>query len=282
MNRSKVILIGSLAVIAAAWVILWVEHRSLARTLEETDQSHRMQASAASEAAQLRRATEKQAQATTARAIVASSHRPNPDSTVDTGQVARTRAAVAGWARIYFGPLGRQLGLTPEQSHALEQVAMEGQFRSHDLDDAIQAQGISPDSPEAKQLIQTQAQATQNEEIQIVGQANASALADYNRKAPMRTWILGLAGNIYANEPLTQAQADSAVQILADSSASYQSGGNAGLDDLDWTRAQSQLSSTLSAGQLSLLTTMIQGQMGAKDVMRRLGPSQPASTPTKN
>ena len=80
---------------------------------------------------------------------------------------------------------------------------------------------------------------------------------------------MGLAGDEYADDPLSPTQVESAVQILAGASKSYQSGNNAGIGGLDWQQVQTQLASVLTATQLATLSTLIQGQLASEDVARR-------------
>jgi hypothetical protein len=278
MPRFRNHLSSWIVVFALVAVFFWIEHRARSAALAEVAALRHSQEMAAREIDRLRQidrglscdATRAQSAAAALKSAAAE----------QTSRAARTSAAVHGWTRIHYGPLWRKLGLSPSQMDAFDQIATEGQYRLHDLAEAARAEGMASDSPALQNLIRTQNQETEEQEAALLGVQGAATLDEFERASEVRSLLLGLSGNLYDRDPLTPDQTEAAVTVLAGASPSYQSGGGVDLVNLDWPRAQSQLSSVLTPTQLSSLATILNGERGSIDVNLREGAAMKTASPT--
>ena len=83
----------------------------------------------------------------------------------------------------------------------------------------------------------------------------------HDRSEGARALANGLAGNLFSTEPLTAAQAEQLSDIITNSSAAYQKGGNVSLigGDIDFNTVETQASAVLTPGQLAALEGIYQG-----------------------
>ena len=127
---------------------------------------------------------------------------------------AQQRAAIE--AR--YDPLFRKLNLSPEQSAKLTALLADRGNTRRDVEDAARAQGIDPrQNPEAFRQLLGDAQAVLDAGIKsVIGDSGFAQLATFEQTLPQRNLVDQLQQRlVHTNVPLTPAQTEQLVQILA-------------------------------------------------------------------
>ncbi len=117
-----------------------------------------------------------------------------------------------------FAPLFKSLNLSAEQTQQLTALLAERGNTRRDIDEAARAQGINPrENPEAFRKLFTDAQNELNTSIKsVIGEPGFAQLQNYEQTMPQRLLVDSLQQRLAAtNAPLSTAQADQLVQILA-------------------------------------------------------------------
>jgi hypothetical protein len=93
---------------------------------------------------------------------------------------------------------------------------------------------------------------------ELLGETEFLRLIEYERTSELRELVNGVAGGavVVAREPLSAQQAERLLHVMANASTSYQRGGAAMRQDIDWTVVDAQARAFLSPGQYSLFVTM--------------------------
>ena len=124
------------------------------------------------------------------------------------------RAAIEG----RYAALFRNLNLSPEQAAKLTALLADRGTTMQDLFAAAREQGIDPrTNPEAYRKLVADAQGQINESIKgVIGDQGFAQLANYEQTMPQRNLVNDLQQRLsYTSTPLTPAQAEQLVQILA-------------------------------------------------------------------
>jgi hypothetical protein len=117
-----------------------------------------------------------------------------------------------------YGPLFKSLNLSSEQAEKLKAVLADRQTTLQDVYAAAREQGISPrEHPEAFRKLISDAQNEINNSIKgVIGEAGFAQLQTYEQTLPQRNLVNELQQRLsYTTTPLTPAQAEQLVQILA-------------------------------------------------------------------
>ncbi|QYM77593.1 hypothetical protein K0B96_09660 [Horticoccus luteus] len=193
------------------------------------------------------------------------------------------RAALDG----HYATLFKKLALTPAQLAQFKNLLVEKQSALIDVAAAARAQGINPrtDRDEFRQMV-TQAQTEVDNNIRsVLGDDGYADYQQYQKTLPQRTAVDQFAQRLsYTSTPLTDAQTDQLVQILADTAATNAnpasglsargnmlasmgvSMGGAQISNEALTRAQG----VLSPDQLTALQNYQQEQLQQQELMRSL------------
>jgi hypothetical protein len=130
-----------------------------------------------------------------------------------------------------YASLFKSLNLSPEQLDKFKTLLVEKQSAMQDVMAAARAQGIDPrEDPEGfrKMIRDTQAE-VDNSIKEVVGEAGYAQYQNYQQTMPQRSVVNQLQQSLsYTNAPLTDAQAEQLVQILAQTSPKNGQGGNRG------------------------------------------------------
>lgn len=152
-----------------------------------------------------------------------------------------------------YGPLFRQLMLTPEQRTRFEEIMIRRTAHEMDLRAAAQAQGLAPNSPALAALRQEAQDEAVAAQLQLLGPAGLEQWRQYDRADGVRATVQSLAGAaVLEAMPLTAQQAEQLTQILANASGKYRAGEKADPSDIDWSVVDRKAAAVLSEGQLKL------------------------------
>ena len=150
-----------------------------------------------------------------------------------------------------YGPLFRTLHLTPDQIAKYEDAMIEYRGQEMDLQGTAQAQGLGRSDPAIAALQQQADQQLQAAKAAILGDAGAQQDQEYGRTLPVRALVAQIAGTVAFSAPLTPDQSDQMTQILAAASPSYQKGGAANWNNIDYAQADRAAAAILSPAQLA-------------------------------
>jgi hypothetical protein len=117
-----------------------------------------------------------------------------------------------------YAALFKSLNLTPEQAEKLKTVLAERQTTMMDVMSAARDQGLDPRRDrDAYQKLMQSAQADVNASIKaVIGDSGFAQFENYEKTLPQRNVVNQLQQRLsYSDTPLTSAQADQLVQILA-------------------------------------------------------------------
>ncbi|HEY0944198.1 MAG TPA: hypothetical protein VGD81_02995 [Opitutaceae bacterium] len=189
-----------------------------------------------------------------------------------------------------YADLFRKLNLSPEQLEKFKSLLVEKQTAMMDVMAAARAEGINgrEGRDQLRQLVQ-QTQAELDESIQaMLGDAGYAQYKGYEQTMPQRNTVNQLEQRLsYGGTPLSDAQADQLVQILAETSPRRSSGttsvvsamgpqaamffgGSNSITDAAITRAQGVLS-TDQVAALQQLQAEQQAQRQISDAFRNAG-----------
>jgi outer membrane lipoprotein SlyB len=130
-----------------------------------------------------------------------------------------------------YAALFRNLNLPPDQLDRLKNLLAERQTTNQDVLAAAREQGLNPRSdPEGFRKLIADAQNEINNGIKsIVGDSGFTQLQTYEQTLPQRNVVNELQQRLsYSDTPLTAAQADQLVQILASNTPQRAAGNNSG------------------------------------------------------
>jgi hypothetical protein len=126
-----------------------------------------------------------------------------------------------------YAALFKNLNLPPEQVDRLKNLLAERITTMQDVTIAAREQGINPrENPEAFRKVIADAQNQINNGIKaVIGEQGFAQLSNYEQTIPQRNVVNELQQRLsYTNTPLTPAQAEQMVQILATNPAQRQPG----------------------------------------------------------
>jgi hypothetical protein len=185
-----------------------------------------------------------------------------------------------------FKSLMQGSNLTPQQIDAFKDLLVEKQNTTRDVMMSARTEGIT-DRSEVNKLVKS-AQAELDAQIQsTLGASGFEQYQQYEKTAPQRNLVNQLSQSLsYTSSPLTDAQSQQLVQILADNSASTSNnqrrnnggfggemggpggfgGGSVTISDAAVAQAQSVLGST----QLQALTNLQQQQKAQQELAQAM------------
>jgi|GEM_PF-2260962 len=176
--------------------------------------------------------------------------RDNP--TLQNLQFAARRAQLS----ITYGPLYRSLHLSPTQIEKFEQNLLHREEQQSDIFAAAQAQGISTGDPAYQQLAKQIENEYQSAQRELLGDAGARELRDYDRFSVLREIVSGLAGaDAMAGTPLDAAQAEQLVGTLARSARPFPNTDYPDPNKINWSRVAEQAKTFLRPDQLTFIET---------------------------
>ncbi len=210
-----------------------------------------------------RRTAELQASIDSAAATLAAQSTP-----VDARAAGRTLLArhpdastlVVGHEMAYdaqrYAPLFSALGLSPEQ----QKQVLELMARRSDLGLSWFTNDGTPAGEIGTGVNDLSADQVQAQLRALLGTAQYQKYVDFDRGIGAQNLVQQLAGNLYATgAPITQAQANQLVQVLAQSSADYQAGkGMWGAQQINWDVALANAQPILADAQLAALKNLRQ------------------------
>jgi hypothetical protein len=127
-----------------------------------------------------------------------------------------------------FGPLWSSLGLSADQIAGFGEIEVEGAGRMLDVASTAQAQGLDESDLAAAGLRKQAEDQQAAAEIDLLGESGYRQLKEFERQAPMRSFVDALAGGLaVSGDPLTGTQAGQLAQIMAAANPSYAAGGTA-------------------------------------------------------
>lgn len=120
-----------------------------------------------------------------------------------------------------YAALFRNLNLSPEQAEKLKTLLADRSSARQDVFEAARSQGIDPrENPEAYRKLLADTRAEIDRSIKsVVGDAGFAQLQNYEQTLPQRGVVNELQQRLsFSQNPLTPAQADQLVQVLASNS----------------------------------------------------------------
>jgi hypothetical protein len=194
-----------------------------------------------------------------------------PVAGMDTAEQYQARIRILrAWLALHNGSLYRKLQLTPDQISQLEDLEVSHFQRLQDIVATAQAEKIPFSDPAITQLRKQESQQFQQEEEAALGEPLAQEVQQYDRTAAVRSLTNALAGNSYYSDPLNPQQGDQVTQILANSSAAYNKGQDAGTNDLNFDSALAQVQTVLTPEQFAAAQNLIQGSQAGPKLMQLL------------
>lgn len=165
-----------------------------------------------------------------------------------------------------YSALFKNLNLNAEQTDKLKTLLAERGNTRRDVEEAARAQGINPrENPEAYRKLFTDAQNELNAGIKaVIGDAGFAQLQTYEQTLPQRSLVENLQQRLSStNLPLTSAQAEQLVQILAANSPQRTTGTTTGTTAQPGTAPSGRGPSTFGGGDF--------GRGGPPDIGRLMG-----------
>lgn len=175
----------------------------------------------------------------------------------------------------------REAGLSAETGNKLMQLLLDRAATEVDINAAGDAKGLAHDDPDLERMRDDAEKQLSAGEAALLSPAQLRELADYGRTLQAQQAVQIFAGrSVVAGMPLTLQQTDELTVWLANASSSYQQGGNATFDTVDWSQALAEAASIITPQQLRLLRTLVEVQTSAGQLNRyletKLAPSQAA------
>lgn len=133
-----------------------------------------------------------------------------------------------------YSALFRNLNLSPDQAEKLKALLAERQSTVQDIMTVAREQGVHPRTdPEGFRKLMSDAEAQIDSSIRaVIGEAGLAQLQTYEQTLPQRALVSDLQQRLsYSDTPLTSAQAEQLIQILANNPSNREraAGGNAAL-----------------------------------------------------
>ncbi len=158
---------------------------------------------------------------------------------------------------VTYGPFYRVLGLTPPQIDQFEQNILHREEQLSDLWASSRNQGLSSTTPAVQKLAQQLESDYQAAQRDLLGEAGAKQLANFELTTYFRENVCDLAGGAaMAGTPFDAAQAERLLPILIDAAATYPNTDAHDSSKIDWSRVETQAKTLLTADQLAAIDTM--------------------------
>ncbi|MBE2214258.1 MAG: hypothetical protein IAE82_10340 [Opitutaceae bacterium] len=161
-------------------------------------------------------------------------------------QLAAGRAA----RTVQYGTLVRQLGLSPEQTLELDRILAAKEMREMDVYASGRAQGLATTDPALAALNREIEADTEKALRPLLGDEGYALFQEHDRTAMLRLTVSSLAGAAtVAGAPLSPAQSEALVQILAESTPGYAQGRRVKTSQVDWSAADLRIQASLTPAQ---------------------------------
>jgi hypothetical protein len=174
------------------------------------------------------------------------------------------------------------LGLAPSQIDKLEDLATEHEAEGLDIRASAEAQGLTNTDPGIQAMLHESNEQEKTAAAEVIGLSwQLIQASSAGRVQPLQSEVSKVAMQVaYDAEPMTSAQAAQLTQILANNSSTYQSGGRATPNSIDWDSAAVQAAGTLPPAQVQAMTTF--GTLNALlNLVRQFNATQPQAAPAK-
>ncbi len=187
---------------------------------------------------------------------------------IEDNPMLQNLQAAARYAQlvITYGPLYRLLGLSPVQIKKFEENLVLREQQQADLFATITNQGLPlNDDPVFQTLMERVNKEYQAAQYNVLGEAGAKKLEDYDRLAYVRETVSGMAGAAaMAGTPLDTQQAELLTRTLAQASRNYPKSDALNPSTIDWRVVHDQAKAFLTSSQLTFIeTTEAQGPRGS-------------------
>jgi RNA polymerase sigma factor (sigma-70 family) len=189
---------------------------------------------------------------------------------------------------VRFGPLYKNLNLSPEQVAKFEQRLADSFQDEVDFAAAIHAKGFAPNDPAIATLATTEKARLETDLRAILGEAGLRDYQNYERSYGAREMVNTLLGNlVYNGSLLSPQQVNQLTQVLAEQSPAYQKGGRVPgrAQDVKWDSVVDQATQFLLPPQLDALRAVAEQARAIRRVqeftepmIRKVSPS--AANPT--
>ncbi len=150
-----------------------------------------------------------------------------------------------------YGALFRQWKLSPEKIEKLTGLMIRDAENALDLRGAAGAHGVDIYGPGAVTMRERQFAELLAAEQALLAPEEYQALQRLQRINAVRSGVDELSAAALFSAPFTATQIEQLTQTLAEASRTYQSGGAASWDAIDWDRALARAASFLSEPQLA-------------------------------
>lgn len=127
-----------------------------------------------------------------------------------------------------YGPFLAEIGFSPAQAERFKDIKVAAAENAMDLNSIMRARGLAETDP-AVQALRSQSDETMRAaERDLLGEEGYQHLAEFERMAPSREFVSGLAATlVFSGDPITATQASQLTQILAEASETYRNGARA-------------------------------------------------------
>lgn len=153
--------------------------------------------------------------------------------------------------RFNYGPFFRARNLSPAQAAEFEKALLRSDDDQNDAMAVMRAKGLPQNDPALGALVGKAVQEYQNTQTQLLGEDGYKALLEYERTMSIREVLGGIAASATVKGiPFPASQAEKLVQLMAPTSESYQKGGWATVEQVDWEVIDAQAEQFLTPEQL--------------------------------
>lgn len=156
-----------------------------------------------------------------------------------------------------YGPLARQLRLSPEQVERMQAALIKREEQRMDIQATQRAQGLADSDPAVRQPLEKVDREYQQAQKDVLGEAGYARLKDYERSVYARELLAGIAGGaaVVAREPFTPQQAEQLFSAMVNASPNHRRGGGFLPYEVDWSKVDEEAAKFLSPSQLAFFQT---------------------------
>ena len=198
---------------------------------------------------------------------------PTPQTVIanDPQKLAEIEQNVRDCLDFWCGATFRALRLSPEQIGQFKELRWwDTQFQL-DLQASAEMQGLDLNGTAYKELVQAHKKLVEQKEADLFGPGLADAYREYDLTGYLRETVRRLAScEMYPDAPITSAQVERAIEIVASNSQRKprQSWGQS-WDTINWEAVTTQIPGVLSPSQLATLQLFIQPRIAQGVMMKR-------------
>lgn len=149
-----------------------------------------------------------------------------------------------------YAPLFRSGSIALEQRQRLEALLVRRQELEMDLADIAEIRSLASDDPALRLSREQVAREFRRDVAAELGPQIYATVADYERLLPLWRLVANFAGRVaLEGAPLSPVQADRLVNVLAEASGDYHSGGIADPNGIDWNAVPEKAAEVLTPAQ---------------------------------